>query len=96
MFTLRDAHSEVSVAVATPLLFVVLVIVRVVVMGWKLPPSAVNVTVVPGTRFAQESLTVAVMVALSIPSPRIVSGARVTVNSAGEPAETVRFTLVTV
>jgi hypothetical protein len=92
IFTLRDEHPDLSAAVATPLQFVVLVMLSVVVGGrLKLPKSAVNVTTLLHTGFWQESLTVAVMMEVSNPSARMVAGARVTFSVAREPAETVRL-----
>ena len=93
-FTLRDEYPDLSVAVATPLQFVALVMLSVVVGGGaKLPDSAVNVTILLHTGFPQESFTVAVMIAVNNPSAKIVAGARVTVNVTGVLAETVMFEL---
>ena len=92
IFAVPGTYSALSVAVATPLQFVVLVMLSVVLGGGsKLPRSVVNVTILLHTGFSQESLTVAVMIAVSIPSAKIAVGARVTFSTAGGPTETVRF-----
>jgi hypothetical protein len=92
IWALRDMHTDLSVAIATPLQFVVLVILSVVVGGGsKLPESAVNVTTLLHTGLLQGSFTVAVIVAVSSPSAKMESGARVTLNVAGEPVVTVMF-----
>jgi hypothetical protein len=75
MFTVRAVHSDLIVAVATPLEFVVLVMLSVVAgAGSKLPKSVVNVTTLPATGFSQESFTVAVMIVVSRPSAKMAVG----------------------
>ena len=91
IFVVPGMHPDVSVATATPPQFVALVILSVAAGGSKLPESASNVTMLLHTGFSQESFTVAVIVVVSSPSARMVSGARVTVNEAGELAATVMF-----
>jgi len=96
IYALRDKHPDLSVAVATPLQFVALVMLSVVVGGGaKLPDSAVNVTILLHTWFSQEYFTVAVMIAVANPPAKMVAGARVTASTAGEPTETVRFEVST-